>query len=97
MHNLLYCKIHIFICNFVWCSALVCLTLHKFGGARHKQVERERLRGRRIFLLIFAKITHHIEILVNFAIDSDEEEADAASQNQLLLMVDFCPLKRYIN
>ena len=49
-------------------------------------------RGPKNFL-----IAHHIEILVNFAIDSDEEEADAASQNQLLLMVDFCPLKRYIN
>ena len=49
-------------------------------------------RGPKNFL-----IAHHIEILVNFAIDSDEEEADVASQNQLLLMVDFCPLKRYIN
>ena len=36
MHNLLYCKIHIFICDFVWCSALVCLTLNKFGGGSEK-------------------------------------------------------------
>ena len=38
MHNLLYCKIHIFICDFVWCSALVCLTLDtpKLGGGSEK-------------------------------------------------------------
>lgn len=45
----------------------------------------------------FCKNVCYIEILVNFAVDSASEEADAASQNQLLLMVDFCPLKRYIN
>ena len=34
------------------------------------------------------EIAYHIEILVNFAVDSDEEEAEAASQSQHLLMVD---------
>ena len=32
--------------------------------------------------LIFAKIAHHIKILVSFAVDSDKEEAEAASQSQ---------------
>ena len=51
----------------------------------------------KIFLWIFCKNVCYIEILVNFAGDSAREEAEAASQNQLLLMVDFCPPKRYIN
>ena len=42
-----------------------------------------RLRGgQKIFCYFFAKIAHHIEILVNFAVDSDKEKADAASQSQ---------------
>ena len=72
----------------------------------HDGMERERAMNAvddrlifldKIFLWIFCKNVYYIEILVNFALDSDEEEAEAASQNQHLLMVDFCPLKRYIN
>ena len=51
----------------------------------------------KIFLWIFCKNVCYIEILVNFAVDSASEEAEAASQSQHLLMVDFCSLKRYIN
>ena len=44
-----------------------------------------------------AIIDYFIKFLTNFATDSESEEAEVASQNQLLLMLDFCPLKRYIN
>ena len=63
-----------------------------FGYTRHPQGGSDWEGDKKIF-----EIAYHIEILVNFAVDSDEEEAEAASQSQHLLMVDFCPLNRYIN
>ena len=59
--------------------------------ARAKQDDGEAMGGRSgcdwerdkfFFVNFFAKIAHHIKILVNFADDSDEEEAEAASQSQ---------------
>ena len=41
-----------------------------------------------------AIIDYFIKFLTKFATDSVSGEAEAASQNQLLLMVDFCPPKR---
>ena len=41
-----------------------------------------------------AIIDYFIKFLTKFATDSVSEEAEAVSQNQHLLMVDFCPPKR---
>ena len=41
-----------------------------------------------------AIIDYFIKFLTKFTTDSVSEEAEAASQNKLLLMVDFCPPKR---
>ena len=41
-----------------------------------------------------AIIDYFIKFLTKFATDSVSEEAEAASQNQHLLMVDFCPPKK---
>ena len=41
-----------------------------------------------------AIIDYFIKFLTKFATDSVSEEAEAALQNQHLLMVDFCPPKR---